>query len=213
VVVALAPAFAPGVAVDRPDVWVLPSFPVVGPLPGDVAEVLVRKALAVLRRDDDVNVLGGPGTAVLGEVLALLFGPLPLVVAAAVGLLDEALLVSGVLYLAPGGLAGGLFSLLAFLGSPRDVAGSPRCAARVASGVGVGDVVDVGAQGEGLTLAKAFAKVTLPSRPGDALGGAPRQRASCGWRRAGPSGCGAPGPRSGVSRGPPASPTGPSSGP
>src|SRR5215203_1410846 len=151
VVVALAPAFAPGVAVDRPAVWVLPSLPVVGPLPGEVAEVLVRKALAVLWRDDDVYVLGGPGTAVLGEVLALLFGPLSLVVAAAVGLLDEALLVSGVLYLAPFALAGGLFALLALLGSPRDVAGAAGSALRTPRGVGVGDVVDVGVQAADLT--------------------------------------------------------------
>jgi hypothetical protein len=150
VVVAIAPAFAPGVAVDRPDVWVLPSFPVVGPLPGDVAEILVLKALAVLRRDDEVDVLGGPGTAVLREVLALLFGPLSLVVAAVVGLLDEALLVSGVLYLAPFALAGGLFALLAFLGPPRDVARAAGGALRAPRGVGVGDVVDVGAQGAGL---------------------------------------------------------------
>jgi hypothetical protein len=161
VVVALAPAFAAGVAVDRPDVWVLPSFPVVGPLSGDVAEVLVRQALAVVWRDDYVDVLGGRRAAVLGEVLALLFGPLPLVVAAAVGLLDEALLVSGVLDLAPFALAGGLFSLLALLGSPRDVAGAAGGALRTASDVGVGDVVDVGAQGAGLTMASA-----LPSRPG-----------------------------------------------
>jgi hypothetical protein len=161
VVVALASTFAAGIAVDRPDVWVLPSFPVVGPLLRDVAEVLLRQALAVLWRDDDVYVLGGRGTAVFSEVLALLFGPLPLVVAAAVGLLDEALLVSGVLDLAPFALAGGLFSLLALLGSPRDVAGAAGGALRTASDVGVGDVVDVGAQGAGLTLASA-----LPSRPG-----------------------------------------------
>lgn len=72
-----------------------------------------------------MDVLGGPGAAVLGEVLALVFGPLSLVVAAAVGLLDEALLVPRVLYLAPRGLAGGLFPLLAPLGPAGDVAGAP----------------------------------------------------------------------------------------
>jgi hypothetical protein len=153
--------------VDRPDVWVLPARPVVGPLSGNLAEILVGDTPTVLRRDDDVDVLGGRRAAVLGEVLALLFGPLPLAVAAAVGLLDEALLVSGVLDLAPRGLAGGLFSLLALLGSPRDVAGAAGGALRTSRGVGVGDVVDVGAQDEGLILAK-----TLPSRPGGALGGA-----------------------------------------
>jgi hypothetical protein len=102
-----------------------------------VAEVLVRKALAVLGRDDDVYVLGDSGTAVLGEVLVLLFGPLSLVVAAAVGLLDEALFVSGVLYLAPFALAGGLFALLALLGPPRYVAGAAGGALRTPSGVGV----------------------------------------------------------------------------
>lgn len=189
---------------ESPDVWVLPSFPVVGPLSGYVAEVLLRQTLAVLWRDDDVDVLGGPGTAVLGEVLALLFGPLSPVVAAAVGLLDEALLVSGVLYLAPCGLAGWLFALLTLLGPPRYVAGAAGGALGTARGVGVGDVVDVGAQCEALTLAK-----TLPSRPGGALGGAPWQSASCGGRQAAPSGCGAPRPRSGGSRGQPSSPTGP----
>jgi hypothetical protein len=168
VVVALAPTFAAGIAVDRPDVWVLPSFPVVGPLPRDVAEVLLRQALAVLGRDDDVDVLGGRRATVSCEVLALLFGPLPLVVAAAVGLLDEALLVPRVLDVPPVALAGGPFSLLALLGPPRDVAGAAGGALRASRGVGVGDVVDVGAQGEGLTLARA-----LPSRPGGALGGTP----------------------------------------
>jgi hypothetical protein len=167
VVVSLAPAFAARIAVDRPDVWVLPARPVVGPLSGNLAEILVGDAPAVLRRDDDVDVLGGRRAAVFSEVLALLFGPLPLVVAAAVGLLDEALLVSGVLYLAPRGLAGGLFTLLALLGPPRYVAGAAGGALRTSRGVGVGDVVDVGAQDEGLILAK-----TLPSRPGGALGGA-----------------------------------------
>jgi len=112
-----------------------------------VAEVLVRHALAVLWRDHDVDVLGGTGTSVLREVLALLIGPLSPVVAAAVGLLDEALLVPGVLYLAPRGLAGGLPALLALLGPPRDVAGAAGGALRTSRGVGVGDVVDVGAQG------------------------------------------------------------------
>ena len=172
-VVALTPTFAARIAVDRPDMGVLPSFSVVGPLPGDMVEVLLRKALAVLWRDDDVDVLGCPGTAVLGKVLALLFGPLPLLVTAAVGLLDEALLVSGVLYLAPRGLAGGLFALLALLGPPRYVAGAAGGALRTSRGVGVGDVVDVGAQGEGLILARA-----LPSRPGVA------SLASRPWRRA-----------------------------
>jgi hypothetical protein len=167
VVVALAPALAAGVAVDRPDVWVLPARPVVGPLSGNLAEILVGDAPTVLRRDDDVDVLGGSGTAVPGEVLALLLCSLAFLIAAAVGLLDEALLVSGVLYLAPRRLAGGLFTLLALLGPPRYVAGAAGGALRTSRGVGVGDVVDVGAQDEGLILAK-----TLPSRPGGALGGA-----------------------------------------
>jgi len=150
VVVALATTFAAGIAVDRPDVGVLPSFPVVGPLPGDVAEVLLRQALAVLGRDDDVYVLGGRRATVFGEVLALLPGVLTFLVAAAVGLLDEALLVPGVLYLAPFALAGGLFALLALLGPSRDIAGAAGGALRTSRGVGVGDVVDVGAQGAGL---------------------------------------------------------------
>src|SRR5215203_3884518 len=133
---------------DRPDVWVLPSFPVVGPLSGNVAEVLVRHALAVLWRDHDVDVLGGTGTSVLREVLALLIGPLSPVVAAAVGLLDEALLVSGV-----------LFALLALLGPPRDVAGAAGGALRTSRGVGVGDVVDVGTQGAGLMAEGSPGKV------------------------------------------------------
>jgi hypothetical protein len=167
VVVALAPAFAAGIAVDRPDVWVLPARPVVGPLSGNLAEILVGDAPAVLRRDDDVDVLGGRRATVSCEVLAPLPGVLAFLVAAAVGLLDEALLVSGVLYLAPRGLTGGLFTLLALLGPPRYVAGAAGGALRTSRGVGVGDVVDVGAQDEGLILAK-----TLPSRPGGALGGA-----------------------------------------
>ena len=207
VIVALAPAFAPRVAVDRSDVWVLPPFPVVGPLPGEVAEVLLCQALAVLGRDEDVDVLGGRRATVLGEILAILFGPLPLVVAAAVRLLDEALLVPRVLDVPPVALAGGPFSLLALLGPPRDVAGAAEGALRASRGVGVGDVVDVGAQDEGLTLARV-----LPSPPG-ALGGAPWRRPSCGWRQAAPSACGALRPRSGGSRGPPASPTVPFRGP
>jgi hypothetical protein len=208
VVVTLAPAFAAGIAVDGPDVWALPSFPVVGPLPGEVAEVLVRKALAVLWRDDDVDVLGGPGTAVLGEVLALLFGPLSLVVAASVGFLGETLLVSCVLYLAPFALASGLFALLALLGPTRYVAGAAGGALRTPRGVGVGDFVDVGAQGADLTAKASPGKgLTRESwRP-------PASCASCRSSLAAPSGCGAPGPRSGGSPGPPASPTGPSRGP
>ena len=45
-VVALAPAFAARIAVDRPDVWVLPARPVVGPLSGNLAEILVGDAPA-----------------------------------------------------------------------------------------------------------------------------------------------------------------------
>jgi hypothetical protein len=151
VVVALAPALAPGVAVDRPDVWVLPARPVVGPLSGNLAEILVGDAPTVLRRDDDVYVLGGRRATVPGEVLALLPGVIAFLVAAAVSFLDEALLVSSVLDLVPGGLAGGLFALLALLGPTRYVAGAAGSALRTARGVGVGDVVDVGAQAADLT--------------------------------------------------------------
>jgi hypothetical protein len=208
VVVALAPAFAAGVAVDRPDVWVLPARPVVGPLSGNLAEILVGDAPTVLRRDDDVDVLGGSGTAVPGEVLALLLCSLAFLIAAAVGLLDEALLVSGVLYLAPRGLTGGLFTLLALLGPPRYVAGAAGGALRTPRGVGVGDFVDVGAQGADLTAKASPGKgLTRESwRP-------PASCASCRSSLAAPSGCGAPGPRSGGSPGPPASPTVPSPGP
>src|SRR5215207_10003509 len=112
-----------GVAVDCSDVGVLPSGFVVGPLPGYLVEVLVSHALAVLGRDHHVGVLGGPRAAVLGEVLALFFGPLAPVVPAAVGLLDEPLLLSRVLDLAPLALAGGLHSLLALLAAEIRAAG------------------------------------------------------------------------------------------
>jgi hypothetical protein len=147
VVVAISPSLAPGVAVDRPDVGVLPARAVVGPLPSDPLEVFVGDAPAVLWRDHDVDVLGGSWATVSCEVLASLPSFLSLLVAAAVGLLDEALLVPGVLYLSPRGLAGGLPALLALLGPPRDVAGAAGGALRTSRGVGVGDFVDVGAQG------------------------------------------------------------------